>query len=240
MQIIQLSKIWSGKVAQKYSAFSYKKGNSFLHRCPAWAKLIFIPVINILFLYLPVEFTAGLILVQFCAALYLKFSVREQLKDFTPVIFYAVLLFFTQILTCLFSSEKNFLQTFSFENQKETIFLLLKLFCIMQSASLVFKTSTSLELREGIFKIENLVRKILHLKNKATFTDTISMFLNFIPLVSKIWEQSKKAWLARGGKNFVKMYLALLPVLFSVGIKKAYNMSRAIAIRQIKENTEAR
>ena len=66
------------------------------------------------------------------------------------------------------------------------------------------------------------------------------MFLNFIPLVSKIWEQSKKAWLARGGKNFVKMYLALLPVLFSVGMKKAYNMSRAIAIRQIKENTEAR
>ena len=89
----------------------------------------------------------------------------------------------------------------------------------MQSASLVFKTSTSLELREGIFKIEKLVRKILHLKNKATFTDTFSMFLNFIPLVSKIWEQSKKAWLARGGKNFVKMYLALLPVLFSVGMK---------------------
>lgn len=113
----------------------------------------------------------------------------------------------------------------------ETIFLLLKLFCVMQSASIVFKTSTLLQLREGIGQIEGAVRKVLHLKKNTVFTNAISMFLNFIPMLSQIWEQSKKAWFARGGKKGIKMYSVLLPVLFSVGMKKAYNQARAISIR---------
>ncbi|MCR4742928.1 MAG: hypothetical protein K5866_08695 [Treponema sp.] len=51
-------------------------------------------------------------------------------------------------------------------------------------------------------------------------------------MVSKIWNQSKKAWLARGGKISIKMYKVLIPLLFSVGMKKAYNMARAISIRK--------
>lgn len=141
-----------------------------------------------------------------------------------------------EVFACIFSEEATFAQRFTFENQKESIFLLCKLFCIMQSASLVFKTSTSLQLRDGIEKIEIALRKLLHLKNKTTFTNAISMFLNFIPLVSKIWNQSQKAWIARGGKKSVKMYLTLLPVLFSVGMKHAYNTARAIEIRLINQS----
>lgn len=60
------------------------------------------------------------------------------------------------------------------------------------------------------------------------------MFLNFIPMLSQIWEQSKKAWFARGGKKGIRMYGTLLPVLFSVGLKKAYNQARAISLRDRK------
>ena len=59
------------------------------------------------------------------------------------------------------------------------------------------------------------------------------MFLNFIPMVTKIWTQAQKAWFARGGKKSIKMYLSLLPVLFSVGMKKAWNTARAIESRII-------
>lgn len=92
----------------------------------------------------------------------------------------------------------------------------------MQTSSLVFKTSTSLEMREGISKIFG---------RKSTITNAISMFLNFLPMVSKIWQQSKKVWKARGGKNGIKMYFILLPVLFSVGMKKAYSLAKAVQIR---------
>ena len=204
-------------MAQKYSSFSYIRGNSFLHKCPCWIKTLFIPVISILFLFLPVYFCLSLIILQISIAFVLRFSFKQQLADLKPVIYYALLLFLMEIFTCIFS----------------TLFLLAKLFCMMQSASLVFKTSTSLQLREGIEKIELFVRKILHLKNKTSFTNAISMFLNFIPMVTKIWAQAQKAWFARGGKKSIKMYLTLLPVLFSVGMKKAWNTSRAIEVRSL-------
>lgn len=210
---------------------SYKAGVSFLHKCPAWIKILFIPVMNILFLCLPIYFALGLIAVQFVIACVLRFTLREQLADLKPVLWYAAFVVLMDVLMCGGSGKFNFVEVFSWDNQKETVFLLVKIFSVLQSASLVFKTSTSLEMREGIWTIEKAVRKFLHLKEKNIVTDTVSMFLNFIPMVSKIWEQSVRAWVARGGKKGVKMYLKLLPVLFFVGMKKAYNAARAMEVR---------
>lgn len=215
----------------KYSAFSYVGGNSFLHKCPAWIKLLFIPIITVCFLFLPVYCCFCLIILQFITAFCLKFSLRRQFADLKPVVYYAFILFAMEIFACIFSKEIDFASRFTFENQKETVFLLAKLFCVMQSTSLVFKTSTSLELRNGIETLERAVRKFLHLKEKLVFTNAVSMFLNFIPQVSQIWAKTERAWIARGGKKSVKMYVALLPVLFSVGMKKAYNAARAMQIR---------
>lgn len=218
-------------MVKKYSALSYKAGDSFLHKCPSWIKILFIPVMNILFLCLPIYFTLGLIALQFVIACVLRFTLREQLADLKPVLWYAAFVVLMDVLMCGGSGKFNFAEVFSWDNQKETVFLLVKIFSILQSTSLVFKTSTSLEMREGIWTIEKAVRKFLNLKEKNIVTDTVSMFLNFIPMVSKIWEQSVRVWVARGGKKSVKMYLKLMPVLFFVGMKKAYNAARAMEVR---------
>lgn len=256
--------------------FSYKPGKSFLHKTSAWAKLLFIPVINILFLLLPPYFACGLVVAQFVLACSLRFSFKEQYSDLRPVIYYAVLLYGFKLILWAMSlagvgagaagvvgagvgvgsagsaagvagagagvaSATGVAGTAGVAGQAagaifdlETFFLLVKLFCVMQSASLVFKTSTLLQLREGIGSIEETIRKIFHLKQRNTFTNILSMFLNFVPMLAQIWEQSKKAWKARGGKTGIKMYAVLLPVLFSIGMKKAYNQARAIAIRDKK------
>ncbi|MDY2840701.1 MAG: hypothetical protein SOT46_10075 [Treponema sp.] len=228
-------------MGQKYSSFSYKSGNSFLHRMPAWIKILLIPAINILFLCLPPLFSVILFIVQLILSFCLKFSLKEQYQDLKPVLYYAVLLylfsFISGIVQILISKTHSglfeSLQSVSasaFLN-KETLFMLLKLFCIMQSASLVYKTSTSLEIREGVGVIELCIRKVFRLERKLKVTNTISLFVTFIPLVIKIWNQSKKAWYARQGKKGVKMYMTLLPVLFSVGLKSAYNSAKAISAR---------
>lgn len=220
------------------SVFSYKKGNSFLHRIPAWCKLLFIPLINILFFCLPPFFSAVLILIQFVIACSLHFSASEQFSDLRAVFYYALLLVFYKLIfyfsgnAAILFDDGKFSLMHLWNEEKDTLFLLVKLFCIMQSASLVFKTSTSLELRSGIECIETFVRKIFHLKKSTDFTDAVSLFLNFIPMVSRIWEQSKRAFIARGGKNSLRMYTVLLPVLFSVGMKKAWNTSRALLVRR--------
>ena len=229
----------TGSTKYKYSAFQYKYGTSIIHRCPSWIKILIIPVINILFFCLPPYFAAVFIIIQFFIAFSLHFTFREQFADVRAVLYYSVLLIFVKLLTLFFTEvgtkgmsqfmldicEWDFWKQWLVQ-QKETGYMLLKLFCVMQSASIVFKTSTSLEIREGVGKIEYA------LTHKNTVTDGIFLFVSFIPLVSKIWKQSERAWLARGGKHSIKMYCVLLPVLFSVGMKEAYNKARAVSVRK--------
>ena len=208
------------------SLFSYRYGNSFLHRCPAWGKLLFIPVISIFVFCFPQYVCIGLIIFQLLLALFLGFSILEILNDLRPVFYYALILLFVKILSVgsqlimlLFNPEsfsfKTFLlSNFSWDTEKTTVFLLMKIFCLMQTTSIMFKTTTALQIRE-CFK----------------HFDALSMFISFIPITSRLWSQTKKAWFARGGKKGIKMYIVLLPVLFSSGMKKAWNMACAVQVR---------
>ena len=235
------------------TAFSYKPGSSFFHRCPAWIKILFIPVVSIAVFKLPVYFTAGFFLAQMLTAFALRFTVREQLQDLKAVLYYALFLIIAKICGTIASGiiEKSFevielsalpkaLISFLI-SEKETGVLLLKLLCVMQSASLLFKTSSSLQIREGLEVIELKFRKIplFHHKNdkerpNTPIAQTVSIFICFIPQVSKNWQQAERAWKARGGRKSLKMFVVLLPVFFSVGMKQAYNTAKAICARQIK------
>lgn len=227
-------------------AFSYKAGNTFLHKMNPAAKILLIPVLNILVFNLPFQAAVIFMIFQAALAFFLGFTLREQLRDLRPVLYYAVILYFTSFFaiffakvtaetaaeTYVFSWERELKSSLSscFAN-RETVKMLVKLFCVMQSASILFKTSTTLQIREGIGVIEGGIRKILPVSNKNSFTDTASLFICFIPMVYKNWELSKRAWFARGGKSGIKMMKAIFPVFFSVGIRQAYNAARAMQVR---------
>lgn len=231
-------------MTEKYSSFSYKAGNTFMHALPAWLKILFVPALSLVFFRLPVFCSLGLILFQLVLATCLKFTFREQFSDLKFVVYFAVILYFMSFIGIFCSSlfpqaEKGgadflFLLKSSFFKclgNSATALMLVKLFCVIQTSSIVFKTTTSLEMRGGIGKIESAVRKILHLKDKNTLTDFISFAVYFIPSVFKIWGQLTTAWKARQGKASLRMFLALFPVLFSVGMKNAYNTAKAVMIR---------
>ncbi len=215
------------------TAFAYKQGSSLLHRCPAWVKILVIPVISLVSFYLPFYFAAGIVVLLTFVSFTLRFTLREQLADLRAIIYYALLLFFTKLIGN-FASIENFdwsqillyLKSF-FLGEKETWILLLRLLCVMQSASLLFKTSTSLQIREGLEIIERTVTR----NKKTPLAQTLSIFICFIPQVSKNWQQAERAWKARGGRKSLRMFAVLLPVFFSVGMKQAYNSARAISAR---------
>ena len=232
------------------TAFSYKQGSSFLHRCPACVKILLIPIISVGIFYLPPYFAVTLIALQTLVSFLLHFTLREQVRDLKAVFYYAVFLIFVKIIGNLLAAiSTGSLASFEVSafpqalldflvSEKETWLLLLKLFCIIQTASLIFKTSTSLQIREGLEVIELSVRRALHLKPNvdgrpnAPVAQTVSLFICFIPQVSKNWQQAERAWKARGGKKSLRMFAVLLPVFFSVGMKQAYNTARAISVRQ--------
>ncbi len=197
------------------TAFTYKQGNSLLHRCPAWIKILTLPVVSIAAFYLPPLFSIIVITLLTLVSILLHFTFREILSDLRVVIYYAVLLIFAKIIRS-FATH----QSFDFKGEKETWILLLRLFSVMQCASLLFKTSTSLQIREGFARIA-----------PKPVAEALSIFICFIPQVAKNWAQAKRAWLARGGKKSIRMLLVLLPVFFSVGMKQAYNTARAISAR---------
>lgn len=262
------------QTADSGSAFSYKSGSSPLHRCPAWIKILVLPVVSIVVFELSPVCAAALLLAQVIIASCLRFTVCEQLSDLRAVFYYAAMLLFVK---CISFTAEYFVamnaavgaeamaaadtptHTFASSGLLETAFMLLRLLCVMQTASLVFKTSTSLQLREGLETIELAVRNVFRVrrnprnktessacgesvapcgapsvsaKNSAPVAGVIALFVCFIPQVSKNWQQVKRAWKARGGKNSIRMYIVLLPVLFSVGMKQAYTTARAISIRK--------
>ena len=198
---------------QQVFAFSYKPGNSLLHRCPAIVKILIVPVLSVLIFMLPVWFSFGMIVLQLVVALALHFTLREIYSDLKVVFFYALMLAVVKLITLLVGGATG--------SWIETLYMLSKLLCMMQLASIFLRTSTSLELRQG-FEVFGV----------NAVTHTLSLFVCFIPLVSKIWRQTEQAWRMRAGKNSVKKYIVLLPVFFSVGMKQAYSMARACLIRQ--------
>ncbi len=210
------------------TAFSYKQGNSILHCCPAWIKILFLPLVSILVFMLPWQLALVLICLQTAAGILLHLTIREQLCDLQAVLYYAALLIFAKLAGALFTHNLN--KDF-FTDFIPTLLMLLKLFCLMQTASLVFKTSSSLQIRLGLEQMELAVRRFFHMPLRTPIAQMLALFICFIPQVAKNWTQSKKAWMARGGKKGFRMLIVLLPVLFSLGMKQAYNSARAISIR---------
>ena len=198
---------------QQIFAFSYKPGSSLLHRCPAIVKILVVPLLSIFIFVLPVYFCFGMIALLFVLALALHFTLREIFTDLKVVFFYALMLAVVKGITLLACGDTG--------SWIETLFMLSKLLCMMQLTSIFLRTSTSLELRQG-FEVFGV----------NAVTHTLSLFVCFIPLVSKIWRQTEQAWRIRAGKNSIKKYAVLLPVFFSVGMKQAWNMARACLIRQ--------
>lgn len=212
-----------------------------MHRLPAWVKILFIPACNVLIFSLPWQVSAVFAAVQlvlFCA---LRFSFREQCADLTPVIWYGACLYLITFGADVYAraGSEPFLPVlrhafFRMVEDTETSVRVLKFFACVQSASLMFKTSTSLELRSGIETIECAVRRYLPCKKEARFAASVALFINFIPAVFQLWHQLKRAWIARGGKNSFRMFLVLIPVLFFVGLKYAFDTTKAVLNRQLR------
>ena len=143
-------------MSEKYSAFSYKAGNSLIHKMPAWGKIIFLPLMSIAIFSLPPVFAIGIFVFQLILSFCLHFTIREQLKDLKPGLYYSILLIIYSLLSSLIAglSAGSTLSEIKFGIDSASIFMLIKLFCLLQTASILYRTSTSLEIREGCEKIE--------------------------------------------------------------------------------------
>lgn len=201
----------SKKAPNSTALFSYKIGNSFIHKLHPIIKVILLFALPISIFFLPLPVIGLFSLVCIILSLFVPITIKEQLRNVKPVLYYCTFLLIIYLWNILFSNPSNGMQLFS---------LAAKLVCSMQWTSLFFTTTTSIEL-------QNTLEKFLPSKIAKSF----SLFINFIPMLFSVWNQLERAWTSRGGKNGITKITTLLPVFLSVSLHKAYNVSRTLENR---------
>jgi energy-coupling factor transporter transmembrane protein EcfT len=200
------------------SVFKYKTKSGILHKVPAVIKLLLLLPLSLFCMTLPPFWLgvgiASAVIVSFICGL----SLREQLTDFKPAFYYAILMYGLSVFTSFIDNLKQ-LPVNQFYilliPQYEYLRITLRLVLIVQISALLFRTTSLLEIREVIR------------------SEIITLFLCFIPEIFKIWTSVNLAWKSRGGKEGFAKIKTLCFVLISLSFEKAALKSKALSARSI-------
>ena len=198
------------------AVFKYKTIKGFLHHVPVIIKLLVLLPLSFFFMFLPPLWLGVGILFAVYMAFICGLSLHDQLTDFKPVFYYAILMYALSIFSNLFNNFRlmpaNQFFTVLIPNY-EYLRITLRLMLIVQVSALFFRTTSHLEIREVVrFEI-------------------ISLFINFIPEIFKIWTSINLAWKSRGGKEGVGKMKTLIFILISLSFEKAAIKAKALEAR---------
>jgi len=197
------------------SVFKYKTIKGLLHKVPAIIKLLLLLPLSFFCMSLPSLWLGVGILFCVLIAFICGLSLQDQITDFKPAFFYAVLMYALSVFSNLIDNYRmpiNQLLTVFIPNL-EYLRITLRLVLIVQISALLFRTTSPLEIRE-VVRLEIL-----------------SLFLSFIPEIFKIWTSVNMAWKARGGKEGFGKIKTLMFVLISLSFEKAALKANALAAR---------
>ncbi|MCL2230756.1 MAG: energy-coupling factor transporter transmembrane protein EcfT [Treponema sp.] len=201
--------------------FQYKTVNGPLHKVPAIIKLILLLPLSILVFYLPALWLCFGFFILMALAFIGGITFTEQLRDLKPAIIYTVFMYTLSVFSNLFLYYETTaipmdipLLYFILTPNDYFLRFAIRLTIIIQISALVFRTTSSLEIRNAV-RIE-----------------AIYLFLGFIPEIFKIWTSIDTAWKARRGKNGIKKIKTLLYVLISLSFEKAAIKSKALESRR--------
>ncbi|MBO6219816.1 CbiQ family ECF transporter T component [Treponema sp. UBA3813] len=227
---------------EKAQFFHYKTQETFLHKVPAWIKILLIISLAILAFYLPVKIclVAYPVLILFSMTA-LRFHISEVWSDAKPVIAYIFLLYFATILLNLANHFSKIVFPVSsweevygglsrvFIPNLTYLPLLAHLALSLEITSIFYRTTSHGQFKDGFAAIESFITR----KDEAPLSDTLALALSFIPRISTFWARLNRAWLSRGGKDSIFKALSLFPKLFHVAMREGYEKSLAIQNRSL-------
>jgi len=216
-------------MVNKQTIFKYKTIKGPLHKIPAAIKLLLFLPLSIICLSFPSLWLLTGIFTAILLSFLCGITLTEQLTDLKPAIFYAFLLYILSIFSTLlehstFHIQHSTLNTTNstlhtihytlFTIKPEFLRIALRLILIVQLSALLFRTTSSLEIRE-------VVR-----------LDVITLFLCFIPEIFQTWTSINTAWKARGGRQGLSKIKTLVFILISISLEKAALKAKALEARK--------
>jgi len=229
-------------MVMKQSVFRYKTIKGPLHKLPAMLKLfILLPLSGFCMSLSPLWLGIGIIALILTAFL-CNFTLREQLTDLKPAAIYALLMYALSVFSTLLENWRDA----SFEElyaalipRKDFLRIALSLAVVMQLSAFLFRTTSSIEIREILFTIERFLRSVFsHLpffgKNISPhprFAQNITLFLCFVPEIFQTWSSIDLSWKARGGKQGWTKIKTTVFVLITLSFEKASVKEKAFEAR---------
>lgn len=233
---------------------SYNKRNSLIHRIPAIVKLIILFCIPLVLYFTTLFYHLGLFALAFILFLIAKLPVGSFFRDLKPIVYYCFFIFIIDVLTILlFDKTPMPIESGTIGNgtieagldesavspsmgfwtillEKGNFSLMSRLLVSMAYTSIFFRTTSHLEMRQSLEKIETC---ITFGQSKLTFSKSFALFLNFLPQLFETWNSLDLAWRARKGRRSIRKIIVLLPVFITLSIKKANETLLAMKNRSL-------
>jgi biotin transport system permease protein/energy-coupling factor transport system permease protein len=219
--------------------FRYKGGTSFLHRLPAIIKILLLIPLAIIIMRVNSTVSLLCIVVFTLTALMCGWTIKEICTDIRPALFYGIFLYELNILGNVIDGLKQNTITLAIliPNYAYRVYLI-KLLALLQISALLFRTSTSIAIKDALCSVERAIR--LYIKKyiakqialTTKFADNIALTLNFIPDIFEQFSKIDLAYRARGGKNGIQKIKIILPALLSLSLHRASIKAKAIAARE--------
>ncbi|MDR1836681.1 MAG: energy-coupling factor transporter transmembrane protein EcfT [Treponema sp.] len=225
------------------TVFRYKTAKGPLHKLPVMLKLFLLLPLSVFCMSLPPLGLAAGIITAAITAFLCGFTLREQLADMKPAFLYAALMYALSVFSNLLENWGT-LPAYSLAAgillpRDDFLRIALRLALIVQLSALLFRSTSSIEIREGLNTTERFIRRIFsrlpllgkQISIRPRFAQNITLFLCFIPEIFSIWASVNLAWKARGGKQGMARIKTLIFVLISLSFEKAALKTKALEAR---------
>jgi len=225
------------------TVFRYKTTRGPLHKLPALLKLFLLLPLSVFCMSLPSLWLFTGIITAVAAAFLCGFTLREQANDLKPALFYGVLMYALSVFSTL---VENFtvlpvpvLISTALMPRPDFTRIVLRLVLVIQLSALLFRSTSSMEIREGLTLTERFLRRLLsrlplfgkRISPQCRIAGAISLFLCFIPEIFENWTVINLAWKARAGKQGLSKIKTTVFVLISLSMEKAAVKARALQAR---------
>jgi biotin transport system permease protein len=207
-----------GRAPRRPLPYSYRPGNSFLHRLGGGWKLLALFLISTLAFALGLPFLAAGTILVIAASLAAGLPLRELLRGIKPLLATALLVTLCRSLGAeaeggapFFFNRRGFAEGLRFG------WGMLLAFC---AASLFFSATTMTEIKDSLDK--------LRLKRLSL---GLALMLGFLPRFFVVWEAADLAYRARHGRKGLPQLLALVPLVMERMLLSAGETAVALEAR---------
>ena len=215
--------------------FSYQRGNSLLHKCNALAKVLFLTVFCI-FIFIDAKWMSPFFIARTATCIFIPILLLF-LSGLSLRIFFKL---WPVILTGVFVTAFRSFDLPSFSFNREGFYsgciYALNFFMAALASGIVFKTTSPLQIREGLCGVEDALAKLFPFVKKLNLALAISLTINFLPSIFEYWNKTALACRARmpASKKHsfgIRNFTAHLSAFFSCLLYRAETSRRAVLNR---------